>query len=51
MAPRSHGRDPQVLRDALLGLLRCQSHGIAGIGFESALVLLIYVGSVVLLFV
>ena len=35
----------------LLGMLRRQRHGIAGIGFESALVLLLYVGSVVLLFV
>jgi cation:H+ antiporter len=34
----------------LLGMLRCQHHGMAGIGFESALVLLLYLGSVVLLF-
>ena len=35
----------------LLGMLRRQRHGIAGIGFESALVLLLYLGSVALLFV
>jgi cation:H+ antiporter len=34
----------------LLGMLRRQHHGMAGIGFESALVLLLYLGSVVLLF-
>jgi cation:H+ antiporter len=34
----------------LLGMLRRERHGIAGIGFESALVLLLYLGSVVLLF-
>jgi cation:H+ antiporter len=33
----------------LLGMLRRERHGIAGIGFESALVLALYVGSVVLL--
>jgi cation:H+ antiporter len=33
----------------LLGMLRRERHGIAGIGFESALVLLLYLGSVVLL--
>jgi cation:H+ antiporter len=33
----------------LLGMLRRERHGIAGIGFESALVLVLYVGSVVLL--
>jgi hypothetical protein len=32
-------------------MLRRQRHGIAGSGFESALVLLLYIGSVVLLFV
>jgi cation:H+ antiporter len=34
----------------LLGLLRREPHGIAGIGFESALVLALHVGSVALLF-
>ena len=34
----------------LLGMLRRERHGIAGIGFESALVLLLYVLSVILLF-
>jgi cation:H+ antiporter len=34
----------------LLGMLRRERHGIAGIGFESALVLLLYLGSVALLF-
>jgi cation:H+ antiporter len=34
----------------LLGMLRRERHGIGGIGFESALVLLLYAGSVVLLF-
>jgi cation:H+ antiporter len=34
----------------LLGMLRRERHGIAGIGFESAIVLLLYAGSVVLLF-
>jgi cation:H+ antiporter len=34
----------------LLGMLRRERHGIAGIGFESALVLLLYVGGVGLLF-
>ncbi len=33
----------------LLGMLRRERHGIAGIGFESALVLALYLGSVVLL--
>jgi cation:H+ antiporter len=33
----------------LLGMLRRERHGIAGIGFESALVLALYVGSVALL--
>jgi hypothetical protein len=31
-------------------MLRCQHHGMGGIGFESALVLLLYLDSVVLLF-
>ena len=35
----------------LLGMLRRERHGIAGIGFESALVLLLYLGSVALLFI
>jgi cation:H+ antiporter len=35
----------------LLGMLRRERHGIAGIGFESALVLLLYVGGVVMLLV
>ena len=30
----------------LLGMLRRERHGIAGIGFESALVLLLYLGGV-----
>lgn len=34
----------------LLGLLRREKSGVAGIGFESALVLLLYAGSIVLLF-
>ncbi len=34
----------------LLGMLRRERHGIAGIGFESALVLLLYLGGVALLF-
>jgi cation:H+ antiporter len=35
----------------LLGMLRREKSGIAGIGFESALVLVLYLGSVVLIFV
>jgi cation:H+ antiporter len=35
----------------LLGMLRRERHGIAGIGFESALVLLLYLGGVALLLV
>ena len=35
----------------LLGMLRRVKNGVAGIGFESALVLLLYAGSVVLVFV
>jgi cation:H+ antiporter len=31
----------------LLGLLRRETHGIAGIGFESAMVLAMYLGAVV----
>jgi cation:H+ antiporter len=34
----------------LLGLLRRQQRGVANIGFESALVIVLYVGAVVLLF-
>jgi cation:H+ antiporter len=34
----------------LLGLLRRETHGIAGIGFESALVLVMYLASVLLAF-
>lgn len=34
----------------LLGMLRRERHGVAGIGFESAIVLLLYAGSVALLF-
>lgn len=34
----------------LLGMLRRERHGIAGIGFESALVLLLYLGSLAVLF-
>lgn len=35
----------------LLGLLRREKHGIANIGFESFLVLLLYIGAFVLLFI
>ena len=35
----------------LLGMLRRVKSGVANIGFESALVLLLYAGSVVLVFV
>jgi cation:H+ antiporter len=38
-----------VTGSLLLGMPRRQRHGIAGIGFESALVLLLYLGSVALL--
>jgi len=34
----------------LLGMLRRERHGVAGIGFESALVLLLYLGSLAVLF-
>lgn len=35
----------------LLGMLRRQRHGIASIGFESVLVLILYLGSIALLLV